>query len=218
MRRSLLACFATFALVLAAFPTTADAASSSGWKIYSYNAGGGLSSKQATGDATSIARFEFLPTPDDALLAIKQPDGAHGTLNGKTITATFAIEGVATFTYYGDPDGCNTPPNTRLYFNTNGPFAYTNFWWSNPASQTLIATGPATVMFTVKANVEAAEWSDWNGQFGTVDDETTAAFEAAAADPDLVGLSFGGGCFFENGVGVRTGSATFRLISYTIDD
>ena len=213
MRRSLLACFATFALVLAAFPTTADAASSSGWKIYTYNSGGGLSSKQATGDAASVARFEFLSTPDDALLAIKQPDGAHGTLNGKTITATFAIEGVATFQYYGQPDACGAPANTRLYFNTNGPFAYTNFWWSNPASAVLTAPGTAVVT----ANVDPAMWSDWNGQFGTVDAETTAAFEAAAADPDLVGLSFGGGCFFENGVGTSSGSATFKLISYTIE-
>jgi hypothetical protein len=213
MRRSLLACFATFALVLAAFPTTAVAASSSGWKIYSYNSGAGLSSKQATGDATSVATFEFLPTPDDALLAIKQPEGAHGTLNGKTITATFAIEGVATFQYYGQPDACGAPANTRLYFNTNGPFAFTNFWWSNPASAVL--TGPGTAVVT--ANVEPAEWSDWNGKRGTEDAATVAAFEAAAADPDLVGLSFGGGCFFENGVGVSTGSATFKLINYSIE-
>src|SRR6185295_18920031 len=213
MKRSLLACFATFALVLAAFPTTADGASSSGWKIYSYNSGGGLSSKQAAGDATSAARFEFLSTPDDALLAIKQPDGAHATLNGRTITATFAIEGVATFEYYGQPDACGAPANTRLDFSTNGPFAYTNFWWSNPESAVLTAPGTAVVT----ANVSPALWSDWNGQFGTVDAATTAAFQAAAADPDLVGLSFGGGCFFENGVGASSGSATFRLISYTIE-
>jgi hypothetical protein len=213
MRRSFLAFFGSIALVLAAVPTTADAVSASGWKIYAYNSGGSLNSKQATGDATSVARFEFLPTPDDALLAIKQPDGAHTTLNGKTITATFAIEGVATFQYYGQPDACGAPANTRLYFNTNGPFAYTNFWWSNPASAVLTAPGTAVVT----ANVNPAMWSDWNGQFGTVDAETTAAFEAAAADPDLVGLSFGGGCFFENGVGTSSGSATFKLISYTIE-
>jgi len=75
-------------------------------------------------------------------------------------------------------------------------------------------TGPATAVVT--ANVSPGLWSDWNGQFGNVDPETTAAFQAAAADPDLVGLSYGGGCFFENGVGVRSGSATFRLISDTI--
>jgi len=41
-------------------------------------------------------------------------------------------------------------------------------------------------------------------------------FAEAASRPDLIGLSFGGGCFFENGVGMSVGSATFRLISYTI--
>ena len=215
MKRSLLACFETLALVLAALPTTAAAVTSNGWKIYSYNPGSGLSSKQATGDGTSVAQFEFLSTPDDALLATKQPGGAHATLNGKTITATFAIAGEATFQYYGQgqPGDCGTPASTRLYFSTNGPFAYTNFWWSNPSSAVL--TAPGTAVVTAKVN--PAVWSDWNGQFGTVDAETTAAFEAAAADPDLVGLSFGGGCFFENGVGVSIGSATFRLISYTIE-
>lgn len=213
MRRSFVALSAILSLVLAGLPMTANADSSSGWKIYSYNSGGGLSSKQATGEGSNVAEFEFLSTPDNALLATKQPDGPHAALNGKTITATFAIEGTGTFTYYGQPDGCNTPPNTRLYFSTNGPFAYTNFWWSNPASATLTAPGTAIVT----ALVTPALWSDWNGQFGNVDAATTEAFEAAAADPDLVGLSFGGGCFFENGVGVNPGSATFKLISYTIE-
>jgi hypothetical protein len=195
-------------------PMTAEAVTPSGWKIYAYNAGGGLSSKQASSDS-GVAQFEFLSTPDDALLATKQPGGPHTSLNHKTITATFAIEGAGTFTYYGDPDGCNTPANTRLYFNTNGPFAYTNFWWSNPSSATL--TAPTTANVQVIAIVEPAEWSDWNGKRGTEDLATIAAFEAAASDPDIVGLSFGGGCFFENGVGMDTGYATFRLISYTIE-
>ena len=139
---------------------------------------GGIASSQAHGANGGIPITRAVD-PDDALLAIKQPDGAHATLNGKT---------------------------------TNGPFAYTNFWWSNPESAAL--TGPATAVVT--ANVSPGLWSDWNGQFGNVDPETTAAFQAAAADPDLVGLSYRGGCFFENGVGVRSGSATFRLISDTI--
>ena len=105
------------------------------------------------------------------------------------------------------------PATTRPYFSTNGPFAYTNFWWSNPMSVALTSPGVGTLT----ANVEPAEWSDWNGQRGTVDPATTAAFRAAAADPDLVGLSFGGGCFFQNGVGMRAGSATFRLITFTIN-
>jgi hypothetical protein len=31
-----------------------------------------------------------------------------------------------------------------------------------------------------------------------------------------IGLSFGGGCFFENGVGTTDGSGTFTLNSYTV--
>jgi hypothetical protein len=30
-----------------------------------------------------------------------------------------------------------------------------------------------------------------------------------------IGLSFGGGCFFENGVGTSDGSGAFTLITYT---
>ncbi|MEP6695187.1 MAG: hypothetical protein ABJB39_11150, partial [Chloroflexota bacterium] len=124
MRRSLVVSFATLALVLAAMPTAANAESSGGWKIYSYNSGGNnLRSQQASGDGTSVAQFEFLHTPDDALLATKQPGGPQASLLGRTITATFAIDGVATFEYYGQPDACNAPANTRLYFSTNGPFA-----------------------------------------------------------------------------------------------
>ena len=37
----------------------------------------------------------------------------------------------------------------------------------------------------------------------------------AASNPDLIGLSFGGGCFFENGVGMASGSATFQLLTFT---
>jgi hypothetical protein len=213
MRRSVLTCIATFALLLAGLPMAAEAATPTDWKIYSYNPGGGLSSKQAMSAGTDVADFDFLSTPDDALLAIKQPTGPHVALNGKTITATFAIDGAATFQYFGQPDACGTPASTRLYFNTNGPFAFTNFWWSNPAAAVLTGQGTGVVI----ANVNPVSWSDWNGKFGTENAATTAAFDAAAADPDLVGLSFGGGCFFENGVGVSTGSATFKLISYTIN-
>jgi hypothetical protein len=75
------------------------------------------------------------------------------------------------------------------------------------------ATG---VTVTITETVTPAKWSDWNGQFGTQDAATTAAFNKAASNPDLIGLSFGGGCFFENGVGMSTGSATFKLTSWTV--
>ena len=61
--------------------------------------------------------------------------------------------------------------------------------------------------------VHPAVWSDWNGQFGATD---VAAFAEAASKPDLIGPSFGGGFFFDNGAGMSAGSATFKLLSYTI--
>ena len=208
MRRMIIAAIASLALLIGAMPSEADAAAS-GWKIYSYNPSGrALSSKQAPAGTAAIATFEFLPTPDNALLANKAT--ANASILGKTITATYRIVGTGVFAYYGQPDGCGTPASVRLYFNTaNGPFAYTKYWWSNPAAAILAAPGTGTVTTTV----DAVNWSDWGGEMGATQ---VAGFNEAASNPDLIGLSFGGGCFFENGVGVSSGSATFELISYTI--
>ena len=213
MRRMIIAAIASLALLVGAMPSEADAAAS-GWKIYSYNPSGrALSSKQAPAGTDSIAQFDVLPTPDDALLAMKAT--ANRSILGMTITATFRIEGAGTFTYYGEgtpSNPCGTPANVRLYFNTaNGPFAYTKYWWSNPAAAVLTAPSAGTV--TVTAAVDAANWSDWGGEPGATQ---VGGFNDAASNPDLIGLSFGGGCFFENGVGMSTGSATFILESYTI--
>jgi hypothetical protein len=214
LKRTLIAVIAGLALLVAAMPSTADAAAS-GWKIFVYSPSGrSLNSKQALATTGVLAQFDFLPTPDDALLAMNTPGGAAFSIAGKTITATFAIENTGTFTYYGEPDGCGTPANVRLYFNTaNGPFAFTKYWWSNYANASAVL---AAGSLTVTAIVDPAQWSDWNGQVGTVDAATTAAFNNAATHPDLVGLSFGGGCFFENGVGVTGGTATFKLTGWTV--
>ena len=211
MRRTIIAITAVMALLVGA--NTADAAAS-GWKIYSYNASGqAFSSKQAPAGTDAIAQFDFSRTADDALLAMKASGSPDSSILGKMITATFRIEGAGAFTYWGQTadNPCGTPASARLYFNTaNGPFAYTKYWWSNPSAKPLVI---ASDFATVSARVLPAEWSDWNGQFGTTDE---AAFADAASNPDLIGLSFGGGCFFENGVG-NSGAATFKLIRYTVD-
>ena len=62
---------------------------------------------------------------------------------------------------------------------------------------------------------DPSAWSDWNGKFGY---ENSAAFAAAVKDAKFVGLSFGGGSFFENGVGIvpGTGSGYFRLMDFRV--
>lgn len=61
------------------------------------------------------------------------------------------------------------------------------------------------------------EWSDYFGHFGN-NPAYAAAFAAAVKDVQMIGLSFGGGCFFENGVGIvpGTGSGSFRLMDFTV--
>src|SRR6266404_5174474 len=116
MRRIVIAMIASLALLVGAIPNAGNAAAS-GWKIYSYNASGrALSSKAAPAGTGSIAEFDVLPTPDDALLAMKASGAPDSSILGKTITATFAIEGAGTFTYWGEgtaDNPCVYPANTR---------------------------------------------------------------------------------------------------------
>lgn len=206
MRRSV--SFALVALLVLAFASPA-AGGSTGWKVYTYNpSGNALSSSQAD-DSAGGPSFTFTTTPDTALFAKHTP---VDSLAGRLITATYTITGAGPFTYYGQPDACGTPASARLYFSSNGPMGskkdwYSNFWWSNPASMVL-----ANGVGTITAMVSPEQWSNWNGQGGLARPE---GFAAAAAQPDLIGLSFGGGCFFENGVGA-SGPATFTLTSFTI--
>jgi hypothetical protein len=203
------------ALLLWAAPALA---AGSDWKVGYYTpSGNALSMSSADRPAAGLATFNFTSEPNTALLATMKGSSKGsllGDLRGKTITANFTISGATgAFVYWGEgtaDNPCANPANTRLYFATDngGGFAYTHYWWSNPSSAYL-ANGTATVT----ATVEPAEWSDWNGQGGLVE---PAGFADAASNVTLIGLSFGGGCFFENGVGTSDGSGTFALNSYTV--
>ena len=194
---------------LAGFSQGGGANAAANWKVYKFNSSGqAYSSRVATTSATGIG-FNFLPTPDDALFLTSQKNsGLLGNLTGKTVEAKFTVTG-GPFTYYGEPDACGTPASVRLYFtgSANGPFAYTKYWWSNPASYVL-APGSATLTVPLTGD----KWSDWNGQSGTTE---AAGFAKAVKDVSSIGLSFGGGCFFANGVGAPTGGS-FELSSYTV--
>jgi hypothetical protein len=119
------------------------------------------------------------------------------------------------FKFYGEgePGGCGGPPPAfvRFYFQTKSPasFAETDYWWSNPVSWQLNSSSSASLT----VSFDPANWSDFFGHFGS-DPVYTAAFNAAVKDVTSIGLSFGGGCFFENGVGAPNGG-TFTLGTFT---
>jgi hypothetical protein len=201
-------------LMVALASSTALATPKTTWKVYTFNASGqAYSSKTATTFNTGIG-FNFLSTPDTALLTTADKS-LTGDLTGKTLTATFEITGTsdAAFTYYGAPGQCGlNGPFVRLYFTGTGekaPGFYSNYWWSNPASTALAVNG-GTLSLSVPLTTG---WSDWNGQPVSA---VPANFAAAVASVSSVGLSFGGGCFFANGVGVTAGSASFILMGYTV--
>jgi len=191
-------------------------AASSNWKVGSYNASGQALSMASVGAGSGMATFNFTNQPNTALLVTTQgalKGDLLGNLTGETITAAFTVADVsptATFIYGGGFCG-STTSYVRLFFQTDngGGFAYTHYWWSNPIQVTLGNGGGQ-----LKADLtDPTLWSDWNGQFAITE---PAGFSDAVANVTTIGLSFGGGCFFENGVGTTDGSGSFTLTSFTV--
>src|ERR1041384_7804366 len=101
----------------------------------------------------------------------------------------------AMFTY--QPNGCDTPPSTRLYLERKGwdanncnwndpntPCQYRR-WFSNPANYTLT---PGEVTITVP--LDPGQWSSVYGRFGTDSPEAQAGFYDALRNLQRVGLPF----------------------------
>src|SRR4051794_33564919 len=219
LMRGLVTAVAAAALMAVSGPPfpAAGGSQASSWHIgyYTPSSVGTLSNAQAPQPATGVASLDFTGEANTALLVTHQKaknPWVLANLNGKTGSAKFTISDAGPFTYYGEgtpSNPCGTPANTRLYFETSnaGGFDYTHYWWSNPSSAVLTDGS-----LTVTAQVLPAEWSDWNGQNGVT---VPAEFAKAAGDVGSIGLSFGGGCFFENGVGTTTGTGTLTLDSFT---
>jgi hypothetical protein len=95
----------------------------------------------------------------------------------------------------------------RLFFtSTGGPFAETQYWWARGTGAATLGSSDGTLNASL---ADSTQWSDFFGQSDPV------AFTAAVANVTSIGVSFGGGCFFENGVGAPTGG-TFTLGSFAV--
>lgn len=192
------------------------------WKVIDYNRVQTHPARVPEKIAGGIA-LDFLFSPDTAFLGTSHPSyrgDLLGDLSGKTISATVGVtvNATADFDYYGEPDACGRPANVRLYFqtDTSGKFEETDYWWSNPVSVDLEAlkAGDFNLMETL---ANPSRWSDYYGHYGS-DPLYASAFIAATQDVQFIGVSFGGGCFFANGVGIKsgTGSGKFRLMDFTV--
>ena len=143
-----------------------------------------------------------------------------------TITATFDISADSAHFVAGPwaGQGSGAPAVVRLFFQSNLPvneqapclpagYGADNYWWS-VATYTIPDGGGAAVL---TASLNPASWTDVCGQSGA--SGGGAGFAAALGNVTEVGFAFGGGqpsSFGANGIALTTGSATFKLLGYSI--
>jgi hypothetical protein len=194
------------------------------WTVYDYNPSGrelrprvSADSMPATttGDTTS---FPFLSNVYTARLTTRDPS-LTGDLTSKTLNLTASVTGGSGIFQDQNNGGCNPDTKTVRFFITSPQASgttgndtrgfYTQVWWSNPMSVPLVADPQAPMTISQPVNAPGM-WSDLNGRFNSSSPEAMEAFLTAIQNVHTVGASFGGGCFFENGVTTSDGSGTFN--------
>src|SRR4051794_29634777 len=199
------------------------------WQLGAFTADGGFAVVKAEPLPGKGVRFAFLDRPDTILLVTDHSaykGRLLGNLTGQTLSATIGVDVTrgTQFTYFGEPDGSGKAANVRLYFETDlslGPIVcpcqdkgWSSFWYSDPMSVDLDAlkTGAATL----SVELDPTQWADGQEIPATADAAHMRDFAQAVAHLDHVGLTFGGGRHFHNGVGIvpGTGSGSFLLLAY----
>lgn len=140
-------------------------------------------------------------------------------LSDKVITATMHItcSDVAALDFEAreQPDA---NPFVRLFIQSTTPEGWScdDYWWSNGIGYSAYLEDLTGVAVTISVPLDPECWSDIWSHFGTYDADHLAGFADAIANAQEIGLSFGGGSWFANGVALTSGDATFELLSYTI--
>jgi hypothetical protein len=188
------------------------------WFSYYYNSPTTIK-KHAAVLVYGQASFAFTPARYTALLVTADP-ALTGNLSAATLTDVISVSGGKKAKYdftggYGSGSSydCNNndfPPNVRFFITSGSPiFNFTRYWWSNPESWNLAGPSGNGTTLTQLVNDPGA-WSDWNGKPGNYDAGTMKRFLGAIKHVRYIGLSFGCGEGFENGVTVKTGRTVFN--------
>lgn len=170
-------------------------------------------------DAGDLITFDF-PLPNQRVSFLTHP--TSGSINGATITATFFIEANNPAYTGANVGGCVVPVNVRLYFTSGNAVyklstadKYPNlYWWcSQTGAVAYIEQVDDGALVTLTGTVTPTQWSNANGQSAS---SQLAGFNTAANSPKHIGMAFGGGCFFDTGVGISSGSSTFHLLTFEV--
>lgn len=219
MRRLLLALMASLTAVCFTSSGVLGNGAAGGWTVFDWNPGNSIAPRHSAGSmpATTTGAttsFDFIPGTFTALL-VTSDSSLTGDLSGKTLTDTITWSGTGSFSEQNG-GGC-APDNQYVRFYFESPSAagpstgtpprgfYTQFWWSNPVHVNLTDNAGTFIIAVPVAGI--GQWSDWNGQENS-NPAVADGFQEAIHEVQTVGLSFGGGCFFENGV-TTTAGGTF---------
>jgi hypothetical protein len=201
---------------------------SASWNAYNLYGIPSGSTESTNGEAATLA----IPIPINdieyvSFLTTSTDPNVLGDLSGKMIRATISISAIGVpefiFNFEGSSwDTCPAQANVRLYFTTTGGMydlddANTNetqYWWADVAGTNLDVGLDTTLTASL---LDPSQWLDSQGNPGS-NPQYTAAFFEAVQNVRQIGLAFGGGCFYDVGVGVAedSGSAEFHLINYTV--
>ena len=196
-------------------------AASDTWKVYLFNPSGrALASQQADVAADGTASFTFPRSADAAYLTTSKV--LVGDRTGGVLSASVSVTAASGTTYMNYP-GCTQStanPTVGLYFQTkaSGGFNPSDYWWSSDRHLVASLSSGPTALSTA---LQGANWTNFYGQpgsqpgsyvvNGTTYPSAADGFAAAVANVTSWGVSFGGDCFYANGVGTPTGSAVFSL-------
>ena len=198
-----------FAIAFLSFSSLAsNLVDDSKWKIYNLSPSGQTLSSKVVSSKEGVS-FDFTTTPTTNYI-LATPDNPD--FSNKNISVTYTIMGDGLFS---NPNGGDGSPTARVYFQAanKGPFNPSNYWWSHAASAVLVNGGPLTISTSTNTD-NLADWSDFYGHYAS-DPIYTDAFKAAVKNVGSVGLSFGGGSFFANGVGA-TSSTKMLLTDFVV--
>lgn len=171
-------------------------------------------------DAGDLVTFAF-PLPNQRVSFLTHP--TSGTISGATITATFRIDASNPAYTGANVGGCIVPVNARFYFTSNKIVYKLStadktpniYWWcSQSDAVAYIEQVDDGALVTLTATVSPSGWSNANGQSAQ---SQITGFNAAASNVRHIGLAFGGGCFFDTGVGISSGSSTFHIIGFAVN-
>jgi hypothetical protein len=130
----------------------------------------------------------------------------------QSLTVTFRVESNAPQYEVLDPAD-HLPATFRLFFEQQGDdlIEPNGRWWAGPSMSVYNLGSQDGQTLTFFVPLTSDRWSNVYG------DQDPQAFSAALKNIGWVGVTFGGQYFAGHGVAVRSGSAKYILIDFTVN-